>query len=169
MTESPEPPRPESPRSDPRTSPTPRSWVAAAGDAAPAWEIVARTPTPDEYLRLRAAAGLSAFSADAAREGLRGTRFAALAMREGRAVGMARLVGDGGCFFQIVDVAVDPAHQGAGVGSALMAAVMAHVESALPKTAYVSLIADRPADRLYARFGFAETAPASVGMAFRVG
>ncbi|WP_373454357.1 hypothetical protein [Cereibacter changlensis] len=27
---------------------------------------------------------------------------------------MGRLIGDGGCFFQIVDIAVDPSHQGQG-------------------------------------------------------
>ncbi|MFN7125708.1 MAG: GNAT family N-acetyltransferase, partial [Allorhizobium sp.] len=38
----------------------------------------------------------------------------------------------------------------------------------LPKSAYVSLIADVPANRLYSQFGFDETAPRSVGMARRV-
>lgn len=32
-----------------------------------------------------------------------------------RAVGMGRVIGDGGCFFQIVDIAVDPADQGQGL------------------------------------------------------
>ena len=38
----------------------------------------------------------------------------------------------------------------------------------IPKGAYVSLIADTPADQLYAQFGFVPTAPRSLGMAFRV-
>ena len=48
-----------------------------------------------------------------------------------------------------------------------MAGLMAHVAT-LPKGAYVSLIADTPADRLYAQFGFVATAPRSLGMAYRV-
>ena len=35
-----------------------------------------------------------------------------------------------------------------------------HIETELPASAYVSLIADVPANRLYEQFGFKETAPA---------
>lgn len=76
------------------------------------YEIVAGTPSVADYQRLRAVSGLSAFSAEAAARGLKGTFFSVLALRDGAAVGMGRLIGDGGCFFQVVDIAVDPAHQG---------------------------------------------------------
>ena len=130
-------------------------------------ELTPRRPLPEEYLRLRAAAGLSPFPREAAELALPNTLFAVVIEDEGRAIGMGRLIGDGGCFFQIVDIAVDPAYQGRGLGKRIMAALMAHVAT-LPKGAYVSLIADTPADRLYAQFGFAPTAPRSLGMAFRV-
>lgn len=133
----------------------------------PSYQHILRTPRPDEYLRLRAAAGLSAFSRQAAELALPQTIFAVVIEAGGQAVGMGRLIGDGGCFFQIVDIAVDPAYQGQGLGKQIMAALMAHVAT-LPKGAYVSLIADTPADRLYAQFGFQPTAPRSIGMAFRV-
>lgn len=77
---------------------------------------------------------------------------------------MGRIIGDGGCFFQITDIAVDPVHQGRGLGKAIMAALMEHVAT-LPASAYISLIADRPADSLYAQYGFRDVGPASVGMA----
>ena len=133
-----------------------------------AYSILARTPTVEEYLRLRASAGLSAFSETAAEAGLKGTIFAVLVLHQEDAVGMGRLIGDGGCFFQIVDVAVDPCHQGRGLGKAIMSALMTYVGTELIPTAYVSLIADVPANALYERFGFEETAPRSLGMAFRV-
>ncbi|MGI6877159.1 GNAT family N-acetyltransferase [Microbacterium sp. gxy059] len=57
-----------------------------------------------------------------------------------------------------------PEHQGAGLGRRIMAALMAEVESRAPKSAHVSLIADGDARFLYERFGFAPTAPASIGM-----
>jgi GNAT superfamily N-acetyltransferase len=134
------------------------------------YRIVARTPGIDDYLRLREVAGLSPFSREAATLGLPGTVFAVVVeLADGTAVGMGRLIGDGGCFFQIVDIAVDPAHQGHGLGRAIMQRLMDHVSTHLPASAYVSLIADVPADRLYAQFGFAETAPRSLGMARRAG
>ncbi|WP_426239089.1 GNAT family N-acetyltransferase [Pararhizobium sp. DWP1-1-3] len=133
-----------------------------------AYSIVLRTPSTEEYLHLRAGAGLSPFTKEAASKGLLGTVFSALVLCEGAAVGMGRLIGDGGCFFQVVDIAVHPAHQGRGLGKMIMKAIMAHIESQLPASAYVSLIADVPANTLYEQFGFKETAPRSLGMAYRV-
>lgn len=132
------------------------------------YATISRLPSVEEYLHLRAIAGLSAFSEDAARAGLAGTIYSVMVLRDGSAVGMGRLIGDGGCFFQVVDIAVHPDHQGRGLGKAIMDAIMTYVSTELPTTAYVSLIADIPANKLYEKFGFAETAPRSLGMAFRV-
>lgn len=137
--------------------------------AGTAYEIVSRTPTLDEYLHLRAAAGLSPFSEEAAVKGLAGTVFAVVVQHGADAVGMGRLIGDGGCFFQIVDIAVEPSHQGQGLGKMIMEELMTFVTNNLPASAYVSLIADIPANRLYEKFGFVETAPRSLGMARRAG
>lgn len=131
------------------------------------YRIVKRTPTVAEYLQLRAAAGLSPFSEEAASKGLAGTVFAVVIEQEDRVVGMGRLIGDGGCFFQIVDIAVNPSDQGRGLGKTIMRELMEFVTNHLPASAYVSLIADVPANRLYEKFGFVETAPRSLGMARR--
>jgi ribosomal protein S18 acetylase RimI-like enzyme len=133
-----------------------------------AYSTIARTPSVEEYLHLRTVAGLSPFSAEAATHGLKGTVFAVVIVHADKAVGMGRLIGDGGCFFQVVDIAVDPEHQGRGLGKAIMDAIMQHVNAKLPDSAYVSLIADVPANKLYEKFGFQETAPRSLGMAYRV-
>jgi ribosomal protein S18 acetylase RimI-like enzyme len=81
---------------------------------------------------------------------------------------MGRVVGDG-LFYQIVDIAVDPAHQGRGLGKAIMAGLMRELARIAPAEAYVSLIADGEANRLYAQYGFVPTAPASIGMAQWIG
>jgi GNAT superfamily N-acetyltransferase len=39
-------------------------------------------------------------------------------------IAMGRIIGDGGCFFQVVDIAVLPAYQGQGLGTQIMAALM---------------------------------------------
>lgn len=134
----------------------------------PVYSTVARTPSVEEYLHLRAVAGLSTFSEEAAILGLKGTVFAAVVLHEDTAIGMGRLIGDGGCFFQVVDIAVDPQYQGRGLGKAIMKTIMHYVNTELPASAYVSLIADVPANKLYEQFGFQETAPRSLGMAYRV-
>ena len=81
---------------------------------------------------------------------------------------MGRVVGDGGCNFEVVDIAVHPDYQRQGLGTLVMAAIMSYIETNAPKSAYVSLIADNHASALYAKFGFQPTAPDSIGMAYRV-
>ncbi|THV23153.1 GNAT family N-acetyltransferase [Peteryoungia ipomoeae] len=129
-----------------------------------AYRIEHRVPQVDDYLKLRREAGLSPFSREAAERGLPNSIFAVSLMHGGETVGMGRIIGDGGCFFQVTDIAILPAHQGRGLAKWIMQALTDYINEALPKTAYVSLIADVPANRLYQQFGFAETAPRSVGM-----
>lgn len=80
---------------------------------------------------------------------------------------MGRVVGDGGCFYQVVDIAVLKHHQGKGIGKMIMSEIVKYLEANVPESGYVSLIADGQAQNLYAQFGFVHTAPASVGMAFK--
>ena len=127
-----------------------------------------KPPSADEYRRLRIDVGLSPKSADAARLGLAGTWYG-VTLRDGdRAIGMGRIVGDGGCFFQIVDIAILPAYRRKGRGARVMDALMRHLRAHAPASAYVSLLADGDATKLYAKFGFRDTAPASVGMALKL-
>jgi ribosomal protein S18 acetylase RimI-like enzyme len=81
---------------------------------------------------------------------------------------MGRVVGDGGCNFEVVDIAVDPRHQRRGLGRRIMNSLMARLRADAPASAYVSLIADGGAPVLYAEFGFQFTAPESVGMALKL-
>ena len=133
------------------------------------YRVEARIPAVETYLGLRKAAGLSPFSEAAAERGLKGSVFGVSVMLGEETVGMGRIIGDGGCFFQITDIAVKPAHQGRGLGKRIVAALVDHLREVAPASAYVSLIADVPANRLYAQFGFRETAPRSVGMSMVIG
>ncbi|MGK5077898.1 GNAT family N-acetyltransferase [Janthinobacterium sp. HLX7-2] len=119
------------------------------------------------YQYLRLAAGLSAKSTAAAAKGLPNSLFAVQVLQGDEVVGMGRIIGDGGCFFQVVDIAVLPAHQGKGLGKRIMREIMRFIDTDVPQSAYVSLIADGQAQDLYAQFGFRHTAPASVGMALK--
>lgn len=128
------------------------------------YEAAFETPTIADYCRLRAEAGLTPRSETAAAAGLPHTIVGVVVRHRGRAVAMGRAVGDG-LFYQIVDMAVEPAHQGRGLGKMIMARLMTRLHELAPAEAYVSLIADGDAHHLYAQYGFAPTAPASIGMA----
>jgi len=129
--------------------------------------LIPSAPAVDDYRRLRVVAGLSPKSAEAAARGLPNTQFGVSIEHAGRVIGMGRIIGDGGCFYQVVDIAIEPAHQGRGLGKRIVAALVDWLHANAPDGAYVSLIADGPAQFLYAQFGFEPTAPASIGMALR--
>lgn len=125
-------------------------------------------PSVEDYLRLRIAAGLTPRSATAAEAGLCKSVVAVVVRREGVVVGTGRAIGDG-LFYQIVDIAVHPDDQRRGLGKAIVGSLMAELQWITPAEAYVSLIADGEANRLYAQFGFVPTAPVSIGMAQWIG
>lgn len=130
--------------------------------------LVAETPSSDEYMALRVAAGLSAKTREAADRGLPNSIFSVCVRSGNDLIGMGRIIGDGGCNFEIVDIAVHPTCQRQGVGGEIMASLMAYLRENAPSSAYVSLIADEGAPALYRRFGFEFTAPESVGMALKL-
>jgi GNAT superfamily N-acetyltransferase len=129
-------------------------------------ELVASFPDATTYRRLRAETGLSPKSHEAAERGLSNTLYGVSLVKAGEVIGMGRIVGDGGTVFVVVDIAVQRDHQGQGLGKRIMAALDAWLRANAPPSAYVMLVADGEARHLYAQFGFAETAPASISMAY---
>ncbi len=111
-------------------------------------------PGAEEYRAMRRAAGLNARTAEAAAIGLPNSLHAICVREDGRLIGMGRVIGDGGTFAQITDIAVLPEKQGQGIGHEIVARLVAWCNRSLPASCYLSLIADPPADRIYAKFGF---------------
>lgn len=104
---------------------------------------------------------------DAVERLLHGTYWAALRSREvieksiahsicvaaycrGALVGFARIVTDGTTIAWICDVVIDDAHRGAGLGKALVEAVVTHPEIADVR----QILATKDAHTLYEKFGF---------------
>jgi GNAT superfamily N-acetyltransferase len=86
---------------------------------------------------------------------------------------MGRIIGDGGWYFHIADMAVLPAHQRKGLGDAVLKHLMAYIKAHAPQDgtgAYVTLFADAPGRRLYQRNGFVDTMPSGqMGMMMPMG
>ena len=136
--------------------------------------LVERFPDAEDYVRLRSAAGMSPKTLEAARRGLPNTLYGVHLRRVVRqaagdreeVVGMGRVIGDGGCFFVVVDIAVIPELHGRGLGKRIMAALDAWLTANVPASAYVTLAADGDAKYLYEKFGFVETTPVTVNMEY---
>jgi len=130
------------------------------------YRLVDGPPGVDDYRQLRKRSGLSPKSHDQAERAVAGGWTACHVVQdESRTtVGMGRVIGDGGWYFHIVDMAVLPEHQGRGLGSIVLSRLVDTITAEAPPDAYVTLLADPPGRRLYARHGFVETAPHQVGM-----
>ncbi|KAL2171197.1 hypothetical protein VTG60DRAFT_3508 [Thermothelomyces hinnuleus] len=181
-------------------------------------------PPIQEYLRLRRAAGLTPKTAaqaapiprhswygcyitfrdpeqqQEAGEGGGGRR----EEEDETVVAMGRIIGDGGWYFHIADMAVLPAHQRRGLGGAVLSHLLAHIKAHAPRGggggrekqeedgnggdngdnghgdgegttgagggAYVTLFADAPGRRLYAKHGFVDAMPCGqMGMMMPMG
>lgn len=129
------------------------------------YRLVEGPPPLVDYLALRLRAGLSPKSEPQAEAALQGS-WCALHVRaaDGSVVAMGRVIGDGGWYFHIADMAVLPEHQRKGLGSAVLTWLIERIRSLAPPEPYVTLLADPPGQRLYARHGFVPTAPHSTGM-----
>lgn len=146
----------------------------------PGYTLTYTIPTPETYNSLRLASGLTPFSQEAATLGLPNSLLSIIlnyqdpsqppssnfpsSSTSPEPIGMARVTGDAGCFYQVTDIYVLPAHRGKGLAKAIMSAVEEWLKENVPKTAHVSLLADGEAWRLYEQYGFRLVAPVSVGM-----
>ena len=96
----------------------------------PNYQLKAQTPTVEDYIRIRSAAGLSRKTEAAATVGLKNSLFAVTVFDRDEPIGIGRVIGDGGCFFELVDIAVMPEHQKKGLGKLIMDALMTYIYEA---------------------------------------
>ncbi|ENC6732979.1 GNAT family N-acetyltransferase [Vibrio navarrensis] len=121
-----------------------------------------KVPSPQEFCEMRVKAGLSPKSLKAATIALPNSLYA-ISVRDGDLlVAMGRVVGDGACNFEIVDVAVDPKYQGQGLGRKVMEHIDNYLASVALEGSYVSMIADEP--EFYEKLGYKLVFPSSQGM-----
>ena len=136
------------------------------------YTIVPTPPDLEAYLRLRQTPGLSHKTEVQARAALHGAWFAAHVVyapagSSGETVAMGRVLGDGGWYFHVIDLAVAESHQRKGLGAAVLARLLAEVRERAPPGAMVNLLADPPGMKLYRKMGFGEMTPA-IGMERKV-
>ena len=117
-------------------------------------------PIAKDYCELRLICGLSSKDQSAAEIGLKNSLFC-VTIREplsenhasnSQLIAMGRVVGDLGCFIQVVDIAVHPSFQKQGLSRKIMEELMSFIDEKVPVSCLVSLFAD--VEFLYEKFGF---------------
>ncbi len=124
--------------------------------------VVEQVVSVADFMRLRDVSGMSPRDEAGAATGLPNSLYGVQILDAGEAIAKGRIVGDGGLNFEIVDVAVDPAYQGKGLGKTMMRYLMRNLERTAPKNAYITLVGDEPG--FYEKLGFKRVRPASEGM-----
>lgn len=119
-------------------------------------QYVDRVPTPQEHRRLAESVGWThAFDWDAMPASLAASVCGVTVERDGEAVAMGRVVGDGVFYFYVQDIVVLPDLQGQGIGDEVLRRLVARVDEIAPPKAFIGLFAAGESPRFYERHGFA--------------
>lgn len=132
------------------------------------FSVLSEVPEPSEYVALRSTAGLGKRTKEAAAIGLPNSLFSACVRNDDNLIAMGRVVGDGGCHFEIVDVIVHTDFRERGLASQIRDELITYLRSNAPKSAYVSVVTDGGAPALYHKFGFEPTSPTAFGMSLEI-
>jgi len=127
-----------------------------------------------DYLHLRSVSGLSSKTISQANAVSTGSWYGCYITyeepgKESLPIGMGRIIGDGGWYFHIADMAVHPEHQRKGLGDVILKALLWKIHNESPEDGepYITLFADEAGRKLYYKNGFVDSAPGQLGMAWR--
>ena len=118
----------------------------------------AKEITPEEYLELRRKVGWCIFPVEEARAGIDNAYTVLCARDEEKAVGVVRLLWDGGYIAFLSDVIVDPEYQGQGIGRHLVENIIQRISDDM-KPGYkvkLNLMSAKGKEPFYEKFGFVE-------------
>ena len=74
----------------------------------------------DTYLELRQSVNFRKLTRDQAKKGLSNSMYTLVAFKDGKAVGMGRIVGDGAIICYVQDLIIRPEVQGEGIGGLIL-------------------------------------------------
>lgn len=128
----------------------------------PGYHLESGVPPVAVYRDLRKLSGLTPVTEAQAAHVASGSWYAChITYRENegdkpQAVAMGRIIGDGGWYFHIADMATLPEHQRKGLGGIILQHLLAYIKDNSPEdgTPYINLFADPPGRRLYEKNGF---------------
>ncbi|HHI70612.1 MAG TPA: N-acetyltransferase [Rhodobacteraceae bacterium] len=111
-------------------------------------------PSPEEFIKFRAACGWGEIGEDIARAALNASVLDVTCRSGEELVGFARVVGDGVLYFYIQDVIVNSDWRGHGIGKRIMCLLMKRLEERAPDGATIGLMAADGKELFYGKFGF---------------
>lgn len=126
--------------------------------------ITKERPTAKDYCKLRVSSGMGPKKEENAKLALENSLYIVSLYDLDKLIGLGRIIGDGAISFTVTDIMVDKDYQGRGYGSIIMKHIDEYFEKHADEDAYIMLIANKPANKLYEKFSFVNTEPISCGM-----
>lgn len=128
-----------------------------------------RVPSVEEQRAVAEAVGwLDHFNWETIGGSLERSLHGVVAMQDGAAVGVGRLVGDGVRYCYVQDVMVDPAASDQGIATSIVERLLDWVRAAAPAEAVVGLFASPEAVSVYEGLGFQAADGDPLGMTLSV-
>jgi GNAT superfamily N-acetyltransferase len=127
-------------------------------------DITYSAPLAIEYISLRLKTGMGTKDLIKTEIALKHSLFIVSLWNVDKLIGFGRIVGDQAITYVVSDIMVDPDYQHKGIGKVIMREMDSYLNKNTDENAYVCLIANKPADKLYYQFNFDYVDPESCGM-----
>ncbi len=121
-------------------------------------------PTAEQYVNLRRSSGMGAKDIKNAKVAINNSLFIVSLWENNELIGLGRIIGDGAISYTVTDIMVHKKYQGQGYGKKIMGQIDNYFKENADNDAYIMLIANKPANKLYEKFNFVDVQPNSVGM-----
>lgn len=118
------------------------------------YTIEEKLPSAEEYINLREGVGWPYPNKTAIEKSLNNSNYCICAVKEGRVIGMSRVLGDNSFIYFIADVIVLPEYQNQGIGTALMERIMSYLKQNVQEYSYITLMSAKGREAFYEKFGF---------------
>lgn len=119
-------------------------------------EIVENKLDVETYLDIRASVHWKVLRKEQAEKALNNSLYTVMAVKNGKTIGMGRIVGDGAVICYIQDFVVRPEYQGNSIGRKMMERLIAHVEELRMDQSemMLCLMCAKGREQFYEKFGF---------------
>ena len=120
------------------------------------YELVEDKLDIDTYLELRQSVNFRKLTRDQAKKGLSNSMYTLVAFKDGKAVGMGRIVGDGAIICYVQDLIIRPEVQGEGIGGLILETLKKFViqEGYEGTTMMFDLMCAKGREEFYKKHGF---------------
>ena len=83
-------------------------------------ELIDNILTPEDFVKLRVTTGFADIPVEHARKALQNGLLNVSAVKDGKLIGMGRLVGDGAMYWYLQEIIILPEYQGLGIGTMIV-------------------------------------------------